>query len=86
MKRFITVGDRKFQIHPFNVKLGGGGGGGFTTAEWKFFRDRFTQKLYERNSEEGTMGIGMPTEGMRKEYATNEGGKGKKGRRNGRRV
>ena len=31
------------------------------------------------------MGIGMPTEGMREEYVTNKGGKGTKGRRNGRR-
>jgi hypothetical protein len=30
-------------------------------------------------------GIGMPTEGMREDYLTNEGGKGTKGRRNGRR-
>jgi len=29
------------------------------------------------------IGIGMPTEGMRKEYVANEGGKGTKGRRNG---
>ena len=31
------------------------------------------------------MGIGMPTEGMREECVANEGGKGTKGRRNGRR-
>jgi len=31
------------------------------------------------------MGIGMSTDGMREEYVTNEGGKGTKWRRNGRR-
>jgi hypothetical protein len=31
------------------------------------------------------MGTGMPTEGMREEYVTKDGGKGTKGRGNGRR-